>query len=141
MCIRDSYSVKALIKNGRVYSTDICVPISNITECVNFAEEQAKKFGLRAPMVGHLGDGNFHVVLPFDPTKKEMYKKIREFNDLLIKKGLELNGTITGEHGVGLHKKEYLLEEHPDNIPVMKSIKRTMDPNNIMNPGKIFDLN
>ena len=135
------YSVKALIKNGRVYSTDICVPISNITECVNFAEEQAKKFGLRAPMVGHLGDGNFHVVLPYDPAKKEMYKKIREFNDLLIKKGLELNGTITGEHGVGLHKKEYLLEEHPDNIPVMKSIKRTMDPNNIMNPGKIFDLN
>ncbi len=135
------YSVKALIKNGRVYSTDICVPISNITECVNFAEEEAKKFGLRAPMVGHLGDGNFHVVLPYDPAKKEMYKKIREFNDLLIKKGLELNGTITGEHGVGLHKKEYLLEEHPDNIPVMKSIKRTMDPNNIMNPGKIFDLN
>ncbi len=135
------YSVKALIKNGRVYSTDICVPISNITECVNFAEEQAKKFGLRAPMVGHLGDGNFHVVLPYDPAKKEMYKKIREFNDLLIKKGLELNGTITGEHGVGLHKKEYLLEEHPDNIPVMKSIKRTIDPNNIMNPGKIFDLN
>ena len=80
------YSVKALINNGRVYSTDICVPISNITECVNFAEEQAKKFGLRAPMVGHLGDGNFHVILPYDPEKKEMYKKIREFNDLLIKK-------------------------------------------------------
>jgi D-lactate dehydrogenase (cytochrome) len=135
------YSVKALIDNGRVYSTDVCVPISNITECVNFAEEQAEKFGIRAPMVGHLGDGNFHVVLPFDPAKKEMYKKIREFNTLLIKKALELNGTITGEHGVGLHKKEYLLEEHPDNIPVMKSIKRTIDPNNIMNPGKIFDLN
>ena len=135
------YSVKALIKNGRVYSTDICVPISNITECVNFAEEQAEKFGLRAPMVGHLGDGNFHVILPYDPAKKEMYDKIREFNDLLIKKGLELNGTITGEHGVGLHKKKYLLEQHADNIPVMKSIKRTLDANNIMNPGKIFDLN
>ena len=135
------YSVKALINNGRVYSTDVCVPISKITECVNFAEEQAKKFGVRAPMVGHLGDGNFHVILPFDPEKKEMYKQIRAFNDSLIKKALELNGTITGEHGVGLHKKEYLLEEHPDNIPVMKSIKRTIDPNNIMNPGKIFDLN
>ena len=135
------YSVKALINNGRVYSTDVCLPISKITECVNFAEEQTKKFGLRAPMVGHLGDGNFHVLLPFDPAKKETYKKIREFNDLLIKKSLELNGTITGEHGIGLHKKEYLLEEHPDNIPVMKSIKRTIDPNNIMNPGKIFDLN
>ncbi len=135
------YSVKALIDNGRVYSTDVCLPISNITECVNYAEEQAKKFGLRAPMVGHLGDGNFHVLLPFDPNKKEMYKKIREFNDLLIKKALELNGTITGEHGVGLHKKEYLLEEHGDNIPIMKMIKRTIDQNNIMNPGKIFDLN
>ena len=135
------YSVKALINNGRVYSTDVCLPISNITECVNYAEEQAKKFGLRAPMVGHLGDGNFHVLLPFDPEKKEMYKKIREFNDLLIKKALKLNGTITGEHGVGLHKKKYLLTEHGDNIPVMKMIKRSIDKNNIMNPGKIFDLN
>ena len=135
------YSVKALINNGRVYSTDVCVPISKITECVNFAEEQAKKFGVRAPMVGHMGDGNFHVILPFDPENKESYKKIRAFNDTLIRKALELNGTITGEHGVGLHKKEYLLEQHPDNIPVMKSIKRTLDPNNIMNPGKIFDLN
>ena len=56
-------------------------------------------------------------------------------------KTLELNGTITGEHGIGLHKKEYLIKEHGDNIPIMKSIKRTLDPNNIMNPGKIFDLN
>ena len=135
------YSVKALINNGRVYSTDVCLPISNITECVNYAEGQAKKFGLRAPMVGHLGDGNFHVLLPFDPVDKEMYKKIREFNDLLIRKALELNGTITGEHGVGLHKKEYLLKEHADNIPIMKLIKRSIDQNNIMNPGKIFDLN
>ena len=135
------YSVKALINNGRVYTTDVCLPISNITECVNYAEEQAKKFGLRAPMVGHLGDGNFHVLLPFDPERKEMYKKIREFNDLLIKKALELKGTVTGEHGVGLHKKEYLLKEHGDNIPVMKLIKKSIDQNNIMNPGKIFDLN
>ena len=135
------YSVKALIKNGRVYSTDVCLPISKIVECVKFAEDVTKKFGLRAPMVGHLGDGNFHVVLPYDPQKKETYKKIREFSDLLIKKTLDLNGTITGEHGIGLHKKEYLIKEHGDNIPIMKSIKRTLDPNNIMNPGKIFDLN
>ena len=126
------YSVKALINNGRVYSTDVCLPISNITECVNYAEEQAKKFGLRAPMVGHLGDGNFHVLLPFDPENKETYKKIREFNDLLINKALELKGTITGEHGVGLHKKEYLLKEHADNIPLMKLIKRSIDQNNII---------
>ncbi len=135
------YSVKALVDNGRVYSTDVCVPISKITECVNFAEEEVKRFGLRAPMVGHLGDGNFHVLFPYDPRDKTVYKKIREFSDLLIDKTLDLEGTITGEHGVGLHKKSYLLKEHPDNIPVMKTIKRSLDPNNIMNPGKIFDIN
>ena len=133
------YSVKALINNGRVYSTDVCLPISNITECVNFAEEETKKLGLRAPMVGHLGDGNFHVILPYDPKEEGIYNKIRDFSDLLIKKTLELNGTITGEHGVGLHKKVYLLQEHGDCIPLMKTIKKSIDQNNIMNPGKIFD--
>ena len=135
------YSVKALINNGRVYSTDVCLPISNITECVNFAEEETKKLGLRAPMVGHLGDGNFHVILPYDPKEEGTYNKIRDFSDLLIKKTLELKGTITGEHGVGLHKKAYLLQEHGDCIPLMKTIKKSIDQNNIMNPGKVFDLN
>ena len=135
------YSVKALVNNGRVYSTDVCVPISRITECVKFAEVEVNKIGLRAPMVGHLGDGNFHVLFPYDPNDKEIYKKIREFSNKLIDKTLELKGTITGEHGVGLHKKSYLLKEHPDNIPLMKTIKRSIDPNNVMNPGKIFDLN
>ena len=135
------YSVKALVNNGRVYSTDVCVPISRITECVKFAEVEVNKIGLRAPMVGHLGDGNFHVLFPYDPNDKEIYKKIREFSNKLIDKTLELKGTITGEHGVGLHKKSYLLKEHPDNIPLMKTIKRSIDHNNIMNPGKIFDLN
>ena len=135
------YSVKALVNNGRVYSTDVCVPISKITECVNFAEKEVSKVGLRGPMVGHLGDGNFHVLFPYDPNDKDAYKKIRDFSNKLIDKTLELKGTITGEHGVGLHKKSYLLKEHPDNIPLMKTIKRSLDPNNIMNPGKIFDLN
>ncbi len=135
------YSVKALVDNGRVYSTDVCVPISKITECVSFAEEEVNKIGLRAPMVGHLGDGNFHVLFPYDPSDKKIYKKITNFSNKLIDKALELKGTITGEHGVGLHKKNYLLKEHGDNIPLMKTIKRSMDPNNIMNPGKIFDLN
>ena len=135
------YSVKALINNGRVYSTDVCLPISKITECVNFAEVETKKLGLRAPMVGHLGDGNFHVILPYDPKEEGTYDKIRDFSDLLINKTLELNGTITGEHGVGLHKKAYLLKEHGDSIALMRTIKRSIDQNNIMNPGKIFDLN
>ena len=73
--------------------------------------------------------------------KKKNKKKIRQYSDDLINKALELEGTITGEHGIGLQKKHYLLREHPDNVPVMKSIKRSLDVNNIMNPGKIFDLN
>ena len=135
------YSVKALINNGRVYSTDVCLPISNITECVNFAEEQTKKLGLRAPMVGDLGYGNFHVILPYDPKENETYIRIRKFSDLLIDITLQLNGTITSEHSVGLNKKTNLLKEHGDSIPLKKSIKKTIDQNNIMNPGKIFDLN
>ena len=71
----------------------------------------------------------------------KLEKLIRDYSDKLIQKALELEGTITGEHGIGLQKKHYLLKQHPDNLPAMKSIKRSMDPNNIMNPGKIFDLN
>ena len=97
--------------------------------------------GLKSPMVGHVGDGNFHVLFAYDPNIKGEYEKIRKFSDKLIKKTLELDGTITGEHGIGLQKKSYLLMEHSDNLPLMKSIKRSFDPNNIMNPGKIFDLN
>ena len=135
------YSVKAQVKNGRVYSTDVCVPISKLVECINFAEIETKNMGLKSPMVGHVGDGNFHVLFAYDPNIKGEYEKIRKFSDKLIKKTLELDGTITGEHGIGLQKKSYLLMEHSDNLPLMKSIKRSFDPNNIMNPGKIFDLN
>ena len=91
-------------------------------------------------MVGHVGDGNFHAIIGYDPIKEGEYEKIRTLSNKLIDKTLELEGTITGEHGIGLHKKAYLLKEHGDNIPVMKSIKRSIDQNNIMNPGKIFDL-
>ena len=92
-------------------------------------------------MVGHVGDGNFHVTVIYDPAKEGEYKIIRDFSDKLIDKALQLEGTITGEHGIGLQKKEYLLKEHPDNLPLMQSIKRSLDQNNIMNPGKVFDLN
>ena len=92
-------------------------------------------------MVGHVGDGNFHSIVLYDPDDKEKQKKIRQYSDDLINKALELEGTITGEHGIGLQKKHYLLKEHLDNVPVMKAIKRSLDSNNIMNPGKVFDLN
>jgi len=135
------YSVKALGNNMKVYSTDVCVPISKLVECIAWAENEVKKLGLTAPMVGHVGDGNFHSIVLYDPKDEDKQKKIRLYSDNLISKALELEGTITGEHGIGLQKKHYLLKEHPDNLPVMKSIKKSIDPNNIMNPGKIFDLN
>ena len=117
------------------------MPISKLVECISWAEKEVKKHDLIAPMVGHVGDGNFHSIILFDPNDKEKQNKIRKYSDDLISKALELEGTITGEHGIGLQKKHYLLKEHPDNIPVMKSIKRSLDVNNIMNPGKVFDSN
>ena len=133
------YSVKAQGNNIRVYTTDVCVPISNLVECIQFAENEIQNNGLKAPMVGHVGDGNFHVTIIYDPKKEDQYKYIRSFSDKLIDKALKLEGTITGEHGIGLQKKEYLLKQHPDNILLMKLIKKSFDQNNIMNPGKIFD--
>ena len=133
------YSIKAQRNNIRIYTTDVCVPISNLVECIKFAEEEIKKYGLNAPMVGHVGDGNFHVAIMYDPNEKKDYEKIRDFSNKLIDKALELEGTVTGEHGIGINKKEYLKKEHPDNMPLMKNIKKTIDPQNIMNPGKIFD--
>ena len=133
------YSVKAQGDNIRVYATDVCVPISNLVECIQYAENEIQNNGLKAPMVGHVGDGNFHVTIIYDPKKENEYKYIRSFSDKLIDKALELEGTITGEHGIGLQKKEYLLKQHADNIPLMKVIKKSFDANNIMNPGKIFD--
>ena len=134
------YAVKAQKNNIKVYVTDVCVPISNLVQTIKFAEEEIKKYGLHAPMVGHVGDGNFHVAIIYDPENKESYKVIRDFSNKLIDKALSLEGTITGEHGIGIQKKEYLLKQHPDNIPVMQGIKKTLDPKNILNPGKIFNL-
>ena len=134
------YSVKAQGDDVRVYATDVCVPISNIVECIMFAENELQGTGLKAPMVGHVGDGNFHVTVLYDPEKKNDFEVIRKFSDKLVSKSLELGGTITGEHGIGLNKKDYLSLEHKDSLPLMKALKKTIDPNNIMNPGKIFDL-
>ncbi len=134
------YSVKAQGNNFRVYTTDVCVPISKLVECIKFAEDEIRNYGLRAPMVGHVGDGNFHSTIIYDPKKKEDHQMIRKFSNKLVEKALSLDGTVSGEHGIGIQKKEYLLKEHPDNIELMKLIKKNIDPNNIMNPGKIIDL-
>lgn len=134
------WSVKALKPNSRVYATDACVPITKLAECIEFAELEIRKLNLRAPIIGHVGDGNFHVTILYDSQNKDDFHMIRRFSDKLVAKSLELGGTITGEHGIGLNKKEYLLMEHGDSLPLMKLLKRSIDPKNIMNPGKIFDL-
>ena len=133
------WSVKALKPNARVYATDACVPITELAECIKFAEKEIQDLSLKAPIVGHVGDGNFHVTVLYDPENKDDFEIIRNFSNKLVRKTLELGGTSTGEHGIGLNKKAYLLQEHPSSINLMKSIKKTIDPNNIMNPGKIFD--
>ena len=104
------YSVKALGNNMKVYSTDICVPISKLVECVSWAEKHVKENGLIAPMVGHVGDGNFHSIILYDPKDKEKQKLIRDYSDKLIQKALELEGTITGEHGYWFTKKTLFIK-------------------------------
>ena len=104
------YAVKAQKNNIKVYVTDVCVPISNLVQTIKFAEEEIKKYGLQAPMVGHVGDGNFHVAIIYDPENKESYKVIRDFSNKLIDKALSLEGTITGEHGIGIQKKRISFE-------------------------------
>jgi len=134
------WSVKSLKPNARVYATDACVPITKLVECIQYAEESIKDFGLRAPIVGHVGDGNFHVTVLYDPNNPKDLENIRKFSDNLVNKTLSLGGTSTGEHGIGLNKKKYLKKEHESSLFLMKNIKKALDPNNIMNPGKIFDL-
>ena len=134
------WSVKALKPNSRVYTTDACVPITKLAECIKFAESEIGKFNLKAPIIGHVGDGNFHVTVLYDPQNRDDFRIIREFSDKLVEKSLELGGTITGEHGIGLNKKAYLAMEHGDSVSLMKLLKTSIDPKNIMNPGKIFDL-
>ena len=96
------YSVKALKKNIKVYTTDVCVPISNLVECIKFAENEIRNYGLKAPIIGNVGDGNFHSTIVYDPSKKEDYEIIRNFSDKLVEKALSLEGTVTGEHGIGI---------------------------------------
>ena len=120
--------------------------IKDYTKVIKINPKEANAFYNRGLAKRNINDfsgaiKDYTSSLNINPNDKEAYKKIREFSNKLIDKTLELKGTITGEHGVGLHKKSYLLKEHPDNIPLMKTIKRSVDPNNIMNPGKIFDLN
>jgi D-lactate dehydrogenase (cytochrome) len=123
----------------RAVTTDACVPISRLAECIVQSVEEADAAGLPYFIVGHVGDGNFHVAYLIDPTIPAERELAERLNHQLVQRALSLEGTCTGEHGIGLHKQGFLLEEAgTDAVAMMREIKRALDPRNIMNPGKIF---
>ncbi len=125
----------------RAISTDTCVPISRLADCLLDSVAEADAAGLPYFLVGHVGDGNFHFGYLIDPTKPEEHALAEELNHKLVARALSLEGTCTGEHGVGLHKMDFLLTEAGAGaVDMMRTIKRALDPDNIMNPGKIFAL-
>ena len=135
------YALKAMRPGGEAWVTDVCVPISRLAECIVETQKDIADSFLWAGIVGHAGEGNFHVafnLLPNDP--KEM-AEAKRLNERLVYRALALDGTCTGEHGIGCGKIEFLLAEHGEAaVSVMRAIKRTIDPDNIMNPGKILEV-
>lgn len=95
--------------------------------------------GIEAPLLGHVGDGNFHLILLVDANDPEDMKRVHDFNERLIDRALSMGGTCSGEHGIGLGKMKWLRKEHGDNLALMRAIKSAFDPKGLMNPGKIFD--
>ena len=125
----------------RAVSTDTCVPISRLADCLLDSVAEADASGIPYFLVGHVGDGNFHFGYLIDPTKPEEREQAEVLNNLLVARALSLEGTCTGEHGVGLHKMDFLLTEAGSGaVDMMRTIKRALDPHNILNPGKIFAL-
>jgi D-lactate dehydrogenase (cytochrome) len=137
----DAYwAARGLRPGAEVLSTDVCVPISALAQCVTATREDIDRLGLLAPIVGHVGDGNFHVLPLIDPAEAEERGKIGAFLDRLVERALAAGGTCTGEHGIGQGKINYLAAEHGTGISAMIAIKKALDPLNILNPGKIFAL-
>ncbi len=120
-------------------TTDVCVPISRLATCVEETKKDITASGLIAPIVGHVGDGNFHVIVLVDPEDREALKEAEAFNERTVERALNMGGTCTGEHGVGYGKMAWLAKEHASALPMMKSIKAALDPKGIMNPGKVVD--
>jgi D-lactate dehydrogenase (cytochrome) len=128
----------ALRPGCRIWSTDVCVPISRLADCILETRDDIEASGLVAPLVGHAGDGNFHLLLSVDPNDAEEVSRAEAFHDRLVERALDMDGTCTGEHGVGIGKRRFLPAEHGEAIQTMKAIKQALDPLGIMNPGKIF---
>ena len=123
----------------RAISTDTCVPISRLADCLLDSVAEADASGIPYFLVGHVGDGNFHFGYLIDPAKPEEHHTAEALNQKLVARALDLEGTCTGEHGVGLHKMDFLRREAGDGaITMMRTLKRALDPDNILNPGKIF---
>ncbi len=125
----------------RTVTTDTCVPISRLTECISQAVADAEAAGLQYYIVGHVGDGNFHIAYLIDPAQPQERETAERLNDQLVHRALAMEGTCTGEHGIGLHKQGFLVDEAGSGaVEMMRTLKRALDPKNILNPGKIFRL-
>ncbi|MEG0225206.1 MAG: FAD-linked oxidase C-terminal domain-containing protein [Comamonas sp.] len=135
------FAAVSSVPGCRAISTDTCVPISRLADCLLDSITEADASGLPYFLVGHVGDGNFHFGYLLDPTKPEQFEKAEELNHQLVARALRLGGTCTGEHGVGIHKMGFLVDETGAGaVDMMRAIKRALDPKNILNPGKIFTL-
>ena len=130
------WATKSLVPGKDAFATDVCVPISRLAECVSATQDDLAANGLYGPIVGHVGDGNFHVVLFCDRADPVEVKKVKVVYDRLIDRAIAMGGTSTGEHGIGSGKVAYLEKEHGTALSFMRDIKRALDPKNIMNPGK-----
>jgi D-lactate dehydrogenase (cytochrome) len=133
-----AWAAKAAKPGWGMWATDVCVPISNLAECILETQKDIVANKLYAPIVGHVGDGNFHLTMMVDPNDPTYLPRAEGLNDRMIARAQNLGGTCTGEHGVGIGKIKYLYEEHGEAMSLMRSIKKALDPDNIMNPGKII---
>ena len=135
---RVHYANLALRPGSRAIATDVCVPISRLSECIEKTREAIDTFGILAPMVGHVGDGNFHVVMLIDPDNADEMQRAHALSERIVELALACDGTCTGEHGIGIGKRDYLIAEHGEGVAVMRALKTALDPQGLMNPGKIF---
>ncbi len=134
----DAYwSAKALRPGADLFATDVCVPISRLADCILETRRDQEVHGIVAPMVGHVGDGNFHLVPLFDKTDAAEVAKIKAFTHRLVERALAMGGTSTGEHGIGQGKIGYMAAEHGPGLSVMRAIKQALDPEGLLNPGKV----
>jgi D-lactate dehydrogenase (cytochrome) len=135
------FAMLQLRPGSRSVTTDVCVPISRLAECIDLTRADLEASGLETATIGHIGDGNFHVMMLVDPADPDERQRAEAANDRLTERALAMEGTCTGEHGIGLHKMRFLERERdPDTLDLMRALKRAWDPANILNPGKIFSL-